>query len=591
MTLWKKRNSIMVKMIVLYSIPFILLSVLLVWNSHRTTQNIRDSFITNMSHAFDQSYREVEGRIRMASDLTSMVSRNNKMLEFISDPYLGDQSEFLKQYLDAVIPIIKYATAFSESDDYSIRIYMNNDYIPESWPYFFHLSSYSSHHKLHAFLEAESETSMWLLPGDDELGPRSLQTDRSKYTLLTKLYSPARQMLGLVVVTMAEDSLFSIEDEPAASHNAQFIYSAGNIGLSTAELDEEEESGILQEHLGNDGAYFIQEPYLYLHKGLDAIGQSLVYKVSLEQLNQSVRKNVLNQVLMIVFSILLLIIICYFMFKMIFLRLNKIVSIMRQVMTGSSYMRIPDTRPDELGQLAHDFNDLIERNNDLIHRIVMKERLRKEAQIKALQYQINPHFIYNTLDIFRMQLIKEKIFDTADRLADFGKILRYNLSDNTLHTTLNEEISLVRKYVHLQSMSSSKEIRLEVEVQDSLKMFPVIKFLLQPIVENSLKYGQAAEREVLRIEVQAYVEKQDVVICITDNGRGMDAERIAALNEQFRAPLHYEDATDEPQRPSRSIGLHNINSRLRLYYGDDYPITVEGKDYAYTKVQIRIPYE
>lgn len=585
----KKRNSIMVKMIAVYTIPFILLSVLLVWNSTHTTRNIQDSFITNMSHAFDQSYREIEDRIQVASDLTSMVSRNNKMLEFINDPYLGNQSEFLKEYLDAVIPIIKYATAFSESNDYSIRIYMENDSIPESWPYFFHIDNYSSHQKLKQFLQEDSKTRLWLLPEDIELGPNSLQSERSKYTLLTKLYSPARTMLGLVVVTMAEDSLFSIGDEPAALSNAQFIYSDGNIGLSTAELDEAEEAVVLQQHMDDEGAYFIQGQYLYLHKNLESIGQSLVYKVSLEQLNASVRKNVLNQVLLIVLSILLLIIICSFMFKMIFLRLNKIVSVMRQVMTGNTYMRIQDNRQDELGQLAHDFNDLIERNNELIHRLVMKERLRKEAQIKALQYQINPHFIYNTLDIFRMQLIKEKIFATADRLADFGKILRYNLSDNTLHTTLNEEISLIRKYVNLQSLSSSKEIKLDIEVQESLKTFPVIKFLLQPIVENSIKYGQTAHRELLHIQVRAYVERQQVIIDMTDNGWGMEEERIDSLNEQFRAPLHYEDAAEEP--PRRSIGLHNINSRLRLYYGDDYAITMEGKGNDYTKVQIRIPYE
>jgi len=123
---------------------------------------------------------------------------------------------------------------------------------------------------------------------------------------------------------------------------------------------------------------------------------------------------------------------------------------MRKVINGSTNMRIVDNKQDELGQLAQDFNGLIEMNNNLIHRVVMKERLRKEAQIKALQYQINPHFIYNTLDIFRMKLIKERMFDTADRMADFGKILRYNLSDNTLHTTLKEEIQLIQKYISLQ---------------------------------------------------------------------------------------------------------------------------------------------
>ncbi|GAA0135140.1 hypothetical protein YSY43_19800 [Paenibacillus sp. YSY-4.3] len=585
-----KKNSIMVKMVIVYTIPFILLSLILIWNSQKSTQNIQDSFISNMSHAFDQASQETQKRIDMAYDLTEIVSKNSKIITFIDDPFLGDEADFLSQYLDSVIPIIKYATAFTETDDYSIRIYMMNDQIPESWPYFLHLKRQASNAKLQAFIAQENEAQMWLRPDDLQLAPSSLNSDRSKYTLLTKLYSPSRELLGLVAVMVAEDRLLSTNGGAYFSDITQFLYHEHNIVQAAADIDEAAEAEILQQQLTESKAYFIYDQHLYLYRNFDAIQQTFVYKVSLEQLNRSIRKSMLNQLLLIIFSVMLLIVTCYFMFKTIFLRLNRIVSIMRKVINGNPHLRITDTKPDELGQLAQDFNGLIETNNHLIERIVMKERLRKEAQIQALQYQINPHFIYNTLDIFRMKLIKERMFSTADRMADFGKILRYNLSSNTLHTTLKEEIELIRKYVSLQSLSSSSQsIQLEVEITEELKSYPVIKFLLQPIVENSIKYGKTVQRELLQIQIRCYVQEQQVRLDIIDNGAGMSEEKMNALNEHFQTPLHYDEAA--PSRPERSIGLYNINSRLRLYYGESYHITIASKDNDYTQVQIKLPYE
>lgn len=586
-----KKNSIMVKMITMYTIPFILLSLILIWNSQKSTQNIQDSFISNMSHAFDQASQEIQSRIDMTYDLTEIVSKNSKIITFIGDPFLGDEADFLSQYLDSVIPIIKYATAFTETDDYSIRIYMMNDQIPESWPYFLHLKRQASNAKLQAFMAQENETQMWLRPDDLQLGPSSLNSDRSKYTLLTKLYSPSRELLGLVAVMVAEDRLLSTNEGAYPSDITQFLYHEPNITLAATDVDEAAEAEILQQHLTESDAHFIYDQHLYLYRTFDAIQQTFVYKVSLEQLNQSIHKSMLNQLLLIIFSVMLLIVTCYFMFKTIFLRLNRIVSTMRKVINGNPHLRISDTKPDELGQLAQDFNGLIETNNHLIERIVMKERLRKEAQIQALQYQINPHFIYNTLDIFRMKLIKERMFSTADRMADFGKILRYNLSSNTLHTTLKEEIGLIRKYVSLQSLSSSQSIQLEVEITEELKSYPVIKFLLQPIVENSIKYGKTVQKDSLQIQVRCYVLKQQVRVDIIDNGAGMSEEKLNMLNEHFQAPLHYEESAPAPNAPERSIGLYNINSRLRLYYGESYYITIESKKNDYTQVQIKLPYE
>jgi len=262
------------------------------------------------------------------------------------------------------------------------------------------------------------------------------------------------------------------------------------------------------------------------------------------------------------------------------------ISIMRKVIQGDLKMRIPDKGPDELGQLAQDMNGLIEMNNELIHSMIMKERLRKEAQIQALQYQINPHFIYNTLDVFRMRLIKEKMFWISDLLADFGKILRYNLSDQTPETTLSDELDLIQKYMNLQKISTSHSIELQMFIDDKLKKYPVIKFLLQPIVENSLKHGKRQESNSLTIKISSEVSENEIVINIRDDGKGISSNNLKRLNDALQQPL-----MQYREEKKNSIGLQNINSRLRLYYGEQYYLTIDSVEQQYTCVTIKIPYQ
>jgi len=579
-------NSIIVKMIVIYSIPFILFSLVLIRLNHNTTERIQNEFITQMEFTFNQASGELENKLAVPYDLNDVVVKNIKLLEFMDDPYLEDESEFLSYYLDGIVPIVKYATAFTESDDYTIRVFMENDNIPESWPFFLNLSHQQHHPMIQKFLADETKSYIWLAPDEAPNFPNHLSTNRDVYTLVSKLYSSTRNLLGIVTIMIAEDYLLQSSDPANENEHMQFLMNDKGIVHATTTVDNEEQFSIIEPHLKEVQGHFIHEQHLYFYKQLSELDQYFVFKMSLEQLNTSTKNSVVNQVLIVLASLILLIITCLVMVKMIFLRLNRMITVMRKVMSGDLNRRIPDKNRDEFGQIAQDFNNLIDMNNELIHNVVMKERLRKEAQIQALQYQINPHFIYNTLDIFRMRFIKEKMFDIADSLADFGKILRYNLSEQTHQSTLGEEIELIKKYMSLQKISTSQRISLQVTMDDTLKTYPVIKFLLQPIVENSIKYGKFKAQEQLEVNISIEIQNQELWIHVEDNGNGMTQQKLEELNQQFQLPLQPEGG-----KRSSSIGLQNINSRLRLYYGDVYHLTVHSKEYEYTKILIKLPYE
>lgn len=368
----------------------------------------------------------------------------------------------------------------------------------ESHPYFYHIRRYQQNEAVQSFIEDDSAAVMWLAAEKKPEWFSGQYKNSVNYTLFGKIYSTSRNMLGLAAVMV--DQQYLLPSIPGGNEEDQTLQlldrqeMTAEIGVDFMEdYDTLEASGLPAGHL-------IKADHLYFYHYLPEIQKLLVYRVSLNDLKNSMQRSIIYNLLIMMICFAIFIVAFIYFFRLIFIRLRRMISIMHKVIQGDVKIRIPDDRPDELGQLARDMNGLIDMNNELIEKMLMKERLRKEAQISALQYQINPHFIYNTLDAFQMRLIKEKMYWIADLLADFGKILRYNLSDKTQETTLGEELNLIRKYLNLQKISTSQEIELELSIDESLKKYPVIKFLLQPVVENSIKYGRNNNR-LLKIEI------------------------------------------------------------------------------------------
>lgn len=584
---WSK-NSIVFRTIFLYTIPIIIFMIIVMVQNQLSQGRIQDEFILTNQHAFNQITDEFEEKIKVAYDLKNVVTKNINLLEFIDHPNLSSESEFLDVYLENVIPIIKYATAFSESNDYEIKVFIMNEQIPESWPYFLHMKHQQQHPEIQAFINDEQETMRWLHADEAPYLPKSQSFGRDHYTLVSKLYSSTRQLLGLVMIMVAEDMILPGGDEQKQDRE---LFTASMLAQEE-HLKDEETATILVEQLQASEAsdeqegYRMQGDYIYFYKAFNDIEEILIYKIALSELKASMNKSTISIVVMMIGCLFIFIVTCIYMFKLIFMRLNRMVSIMKKVIQGDLKMRIPDKGSDELGQLAQDMNGLIEMNNELIHNMIMKERLRKEAQIQALQYQINPHFIYNTLDVFRMRLIKEKMFWIADLLADFGKILRYNLSDQTHETTLGDELELIRKYMNLQKISTSHSIDLQLSIDEKLKKYPVIKFLLQPIVENCLKHGKSKDKDKLTIHISSEIKHNEIVIQIRDDGKGMSKDKLDQLNEALQLPL-----MQYREEKKNSIGLQNINSRLRLYYGEQYCLSIDSVEQQYTCVTIKIPFQ
>ena len=237
---------------------------------------------------------------------------------------------------------------------------------------------------------------------------------------------------------------------------------------------------------------------------------------------------------------------------------------MKLVEKGDFDVKIDFTNRDEIGQLAKTFNNMTKRINKLINEVYVDKVKTKELELQMLQYQINPHFLYNTLESIQMMSIINDDEETSKMVYALGKILRYGISKKHEIVTIKEELSNLNDYIMLQKVRFEDIYEININVDSSLNEIKMIKLILQPIVENAIYHGLQNRTSGGVINVLGYIKNSKVIFEISDNGIGMDANLTTRLNEYIN------DLNDS----FNSIGLKNINKRIKLRYGDLYGIYI-----------------
>jgi two-component system, sensor histidine kinase YesM len=261
--------------------------------------------------------------------------------------------------------------------------------------------------------------------------------------------------------------------------------------------------------------------------------------------------------------------------------LRKMNRLMRNVQAGDLSVRFPVKHKDEIGHLGNQFNQMLLRINDLIDDIYLIEAQKKEAELSALQNQINPHFMYNTLESIRMMAEIEDNTKVSDMISLFGKLLRYSIGDLTQRVTLKDELEHVRMFVEILNYRYPNRFDLVNEVPAELERYPLIRLVLQPIVENAVYHGLHGDNG-MRINLKAEQQEQEVLLRIEDTGIGMNTSVLEQLNHSLGQGLEF--------KQSRSgIGLQNVNQRLKLHYGPSSGIQVFSRSGEGTVVLIRLP--
>lgn len=265
----------------------------------------------------------------------------------------------------------------------------------------------------------------------------------------------------------------------------------------------------------------------------------------------------------------ILLIFLYKTFKRYSQQISVVMQAMEQTAAGNLETRIDTTKTEyELKELSIGINEMLDSINQFVEDIYKLEIKQQDAHMRALQAQINPHFLYNTLEYIRMYAISEGSEELADVVYAFSALLRNNTNQEKT-ITLKEELDFCEKYVYLYQMRYPNRVAYHFMIDPDLEKIEVPKFVIQPLVENYFKHGIDFTRFDNALSVKVLQEDKRVRIIVKDNGRGMTEKRLKQVEEKLSHPkveLH------------ESIGLQNVNERLRANFGSSYYMSLENNE-------------
>ncbi|MFW5684190.1 MAG: histidine kinase [Spirochaetota bacterium] len=598
------RSSLLTRFTVVFIATILVPSLAIIaYSTVDTARNTTQSVMANSRSIAEDVFDSVAASFTAGRDLAQQIAFDSRLRRFLGEDF-AESGEAVVEFLQTIRPILDYAVRFKGSGIEGARVIMANPTQPESWPYFVSERRMLGTEWYQRFRQSDA-TSIWLYPNlSGVYSPYDLEqiVRRPVYTHVRKIFDIQGAYLGSVIVDVLEREVHSSMHDLAlesidfanAQRDGEFWHAAVD---ETHELTDRERTewreaiGAIASESGGrvpatgEAVATAGAQYAYLWRTVSDPNLLVSARVHLrEQIVESAASKILVG-LVVVLGVIALEILTYLILKSIFDRLSKMTGIMNQVAGGEFHHRIPVETRDEIGQIAEDFNVLIKRIDELVTESVLRETAQKDTQLKALQFQINPHFIYNTIDTFRMRALMAHQDDLADGLASFGKLIRYNSAGDSLFTLLADEISVIEQYVGLEQLRCDGQVHLSTARAHAHGHERVLKFVLQPLVENSIRHGKRDDVPIA-IDVSARRSNGTLSVVVNDDGVGIAADRLCAIREHIKLGGAQLDVDGE-----NGIGLANIASRLRLFYGASAAMLVESTEGVGTSVELRLPVE
>ncbi len=243
---------------------------------------------------------------------------------------------------------------------------------------------------------------------------------------------------------------------------------------------------------------------------------------------------------------------------------------------------IDNERADEVGNIYKNYNVMVNKINQMIAELKASALNQKKMELRLMQLQINPHFIYNSLDNVNCRLMMMGEFDVANKISDLVNYMRYNMKNPDKASTLQKEIEMIESYMHVLELQHEDRIKLTVEIPNQFMSCSIPKMLLQPLVENAVMHGieNVDPDDVLIITIKAVQKGTDLIITVTDTGI---CGNIDMINRHIKGEINISK--------NRGYGIRNVSERLKMIYGDGYDLSYRTDDEGHTQACFGIKYE
>lgn len=577
------------RMMLYFSVPLILVQILLCFLCYpQVVRHYREKTDYSMEQSVSQAISFTESYLRNMTYLANMVEDNGVIQNTLSADGFGEERPYMEQWLE-YYELNKEFNSYEISNSiYRFCLYVPDEVMYAGNQYYFDGVSRLKERSDYVDLRYALNTGEDYVAISRERDGVDQQDTSQMVTLYHRIASKKekKEELGICSISVSAKYFQDImKNANITSEGLVYLMSENGRMITSSNssiLQKMQKKGILL----NYGAELFmekkkegQKEYYITRQNVDGASWQMILIIPENEYEDQYRFLWLSAALMLGSMIAVIVLMSYLLSGYYVGRLKKLNVEMTGLESGNLNANLPiTTEEDEIEEIYHNFNGMVQEVQRLMQEHYQLGKEVKMAEVRALQAQINPHFLYNTLDLINwisMDYGAEEIGTLTWNLARF---YRLSLNHGKSLISIGEEVEHVEVYVNIENYHFDNAISLEVDVPEELKSYACLNIILQPFVENAIVHGIAEKPDIESCEIRicARREEQDIVFSVQDDGPGVDVKEMQKETQQdIRTAQH-------------GYGVRNINFRLKLCFGEKYGVTYLESEKG-THVEIKIP--
>lgn len=584
-----QKMSMHKRMMLYFAVPLILMQILLCSLCYpQAVRRYREKTDYSMEQSVSQAISFTESYLRNMTYLANMVEDNGVIQNTLSADGFGEERPYMEQWLE-YYELNKEFNSYELSNSiYRFCLYVPDEVMYAGNQYYFDGVSRLKERSDYVDLRYALNRGEDYVAISRERDGVDQQDTSQMVTLYHRIASKKEkeEELGICSISVSAKYFQDImKNANITSEGLVYLMSENGRMITSSNssiLQKMQKKGILL----NYGAELFmekkkegQKEYYITRQNVDGASWQMILIIPESEYEDQYRFLWLSAALMLGSMIAVIVLMSYLLSGYYVGRLKKLNAEMTGLESGNLNANLPiTTEEDEIEEIYHKFNGMVQEVQRLMQEHYQLGKEVKMAEVRALQAQINPHFLYNTLDLINwisMDYGAEEIGTLTWNLARF---YRLSLNHGKSLISIGEEVEHVEVYVNIENYHFDNAISLEVDVPEELKNYACLNIILQPFVENAIVHGIAEKPDIesCEIRIRARREEQDIIFSVQDDGPGVDVEQMQKETQQdIRTAQH-------------GYGVRNINFRLKLCFGEKYGVTYLESEKG-THVEIKIP--
>ncbi|RKP54442.1 sensor histidine kinase [Cohnella endophytica] len=575
--------SIKIKLMATFFILILLpLSLFTFITYHRNSVQLKEQTLATQTLVFNEAVAGMSKYFANMGTVTDLVLYDKDFYDIV-ERHLHEDSSAEVRFKDYNTIVNKFHYLQKTTNVDKISLYLNGNVMIDENNDTFLSTNTVMQANWYVQMEASKQNRFWVPP---EPGESNIDNDKSSFSYFGKFYdnNNFHHTAGFIKVDLQADKIKTmLKGAILTPHSKMYLTNLSHTVFAADSLRDDRvlPSGELLKGLAVNEWNRIEIGKSTSFVKFNPIANTPWYLVSevpesdLYALSIKIRNEML--VLMLVISTLAYGV-AYLISRSSLRRIFKLTKEIRKLEDGNFQVAIIKSGNDEIGLLIHTFRKMVGNISQLLEEKYTMGLNIKNAELKALQAQINPHFLYNSLDLINCIAIKNRIPPITQMVNSLVKFYRISLSKGVDLIPVMDEITHASHYVQIQNMRFSNKIALEIDVDESVYHYSTLKIILQPLIENSILHGILEKHESTgKILIRCKLENGTLIFTVEDDGIGMSSDQVRQL-------LSHNGSDD-----SAGYGIKNTNDRIQLFYGSEYGLKYFSELGRGTKVEIRIP--